>query len=331
MKLGSIPEKLKLFVRPQREVSFRWTDVEFEDGSAAKAIVSPTFVTDSTNLKTQKTAEYWAKRRDRQWDPEKRKYIELKETYYVEESDNTPRTDVRIIDLDIRGHGGRAYRAVVDGKYLVDMREDVILDAMINLGIGKNATLPGEYVFASVNSEMKLIRVGSLLHAKMVESTEFNKKKKIEVLVPGGIYQSKTKTILYLGKLWTRDLDSKFIGPGSYYWIPNAKYRYTLREPRQVHLSLELSSDKKYDKLTTLSQLNDRLGHTFYYNFSATMSKSFRECLANIDVKAALDGMRVKLLKAEKIGYTNVASLLNTSETKGYVHPAVQQFIDDNN
>lgn len=330
MKLGSIPEKLKLFVTPSRDVSFRWTDVEFEDTSASVAIVSPTFVTDLENLKTQKTAKAWASRKHYAYDSDKGRHVELKETYYVQECDNSPRSDVRIIDLDIRGNGGRAYRAVVDGKYLVDMREDVILDTMINLGIGKNATLPGEYVFASVNSEMKLIRVGSLLHSKMVESTEFNKKKKIDVLVPGGIYRSKTKTILYLGQFWTRDVEARAVaGSGSSYYSRYSKYIYILGEPRQVHLSIELSDGDDHSKIKKASQLKDKLKDYFRYNISSSMSKSFRECLGHVDISNVVDIIHEVIPKEGGNFYFSKSSILNVSETEGYVHPIVEQFMNE--
>ena len=90
------------------------------------------------------------------------------------ETENLPIKNVKIVDLDYRGNGGRAYKVILDDLYYVDMREDVILECIHNCGIEKGGKINGEFVWAKYGNHMKLIRVGSSLHEKFIKSTSIN-------------------------------------------------------------------------------------------------------------------------------------------------------------
>jgi hypothetical protein len=327
MKLGKIPKKLKFYCRPETKIRFRWSDVEFEDPSAADVSAIPVFVTDSENLKTQKTAVDWAGCAQWHWDPVTGKRVDVSKPYTVVEADNLPVKSVRIIGLDIRGNGGRAYQALVNEKYLVDMREDVMLDTMINVGMGVNATLPGEYIFAQIGAEMKLIRVGSKLHELMIETTEFGEKKPISKLIPGRIYSSKTKTVLYLGEVWhtqiSHDYDSRIRGYTN----------ITVNPTRKRHLSIvvdRVSSDLE----SALG--DDKTYFTVHIELSEKQSKAYREELSaieNFDIEVALAEVRRKIevcyddsvnrLDRYDLSYY---SLMNISATTpGWIHPKIKE------
>jgi hypothetical protein len=327
MKFGKIPKKLKFYCRPETKIRFRWSDVEFEDPSAADVSAIPVFITDAENLKTQKTAVDWAERAQWHWDPVTGKRVDVGKPYTVVEADNLPVKSVRIIGLDIRGNGGRAYQALVDEKYLVDMREDVMLDTMINIGMGLNANLPGEYIFAQIGAEMKLIRVGSKLHELMIETTEFGEKKPITKLIPGRIYSSKTKTILYLGEVWHTQISQS-------YDHKSRQYNSTVVNPtRKRHLSIvvnHVSSDLK-------SVLGDDKSYfTVHVEFAEKQSKAYREELAvieNFDIEVALAEVRRKI----EVCYDDSANRLDrydlsyyscmniSATTPGWIHPKIKE------
>lgn len=327
MKIGKIPKKLKFYCRGETKIRFRWSDVEFEDPAAADVSAVPVFITDTENPNTQKTAISWASRAHWNWDSVTGQRVDVSQPYTVIECDNLPVKSVRIIGLDIRGNGGRAYQALVDEKYLVDMREDVMLDTMLNVGMGVNATLPGEYIFAQIGGEMKLIRVGSKLHELMIQTTEFGEKKPITKLIPGRIYASKTKTVLYLGEVWhtqiSHEYDSRIRGYKN----------ITVNPPRKRHLSIminNVSSDLK----SALG--DDRTYFTVSVELTEKQSKAYREELAvieNFDIEVALDEVRRKLEvcyddSANRLDRYDLSyySLLNISATTpGWIHPRIKE------
>ena len=63
---------------------------------------------------------------------------------------------------------------------------------MLTNGIVKGI-LQGEFVWAKVGSEMKLVRIGSVLHSSLIEATKDSKMKKIgqRDLQVGHIYSGK--------------------------------------------------------------------------------------------------------------------------------------------
>jgi hypothetical protein len=325
MKFGKIPKKLKFYCRPETKIRFRWSDVEFEDPSAADVSAIPVFITDAENLKTQKTAVDWAGRAQWHWDPVTGKRVDVSKPYTVVEADNLPVKSVRIIGLDIRGNGGRAYQALVDEKYLVDMREDVMLDTMINVGMGLNANLPGEYIFAQIGAEMKLIRVGSKLHELMIETTSFGEKKAITKLIPGRVYASKSKKVLYLGEVWYTSISQEY---------DYRTHRYTpavVNPSRKRHLCIGINTPSS-DLKTTLGE--DTKFFTVNVEFTEKQSKAFREELAgieNFDIEEALTEIRRRI----EVCYDETMSKyecdlayyssMNISTSPDWIHPKIAE------
>lgn len=332
MKLGKIPKKLKFYCRENTKIGFRWSDVEFEDTSVSDISAIPVFITDAENPKTQSTALSWVTQKYWHEDPLTNKRGYVSRPHMIIERDNTAVKSVRIVGLDIRGNGGRAYRALVDETYLVDMREDVMLDTMINVGMGVNATLPGEYIFAQIGSEMKLIRVGSKLHDMMVETTTFGEKQPITKLIPGRIYASKTKTILYLGEVWHTPVYVPYDGYYRKYLTP------AVEKPVKRHLCIDAG--------TVSSNLQTVLGKditwfTAHVTLSEKQSKAYREELAiieNFDLEKTLTEIRRRIEVcfddnskrqhwSDHIGNIEYYSSMNISTTPGWIHPKIQQHL----
>lgn len=324
MKLGKIPKKLVYYCRPETQVRFRWSDVGFEDTTAADVTAIPMFVADADNPKTNNTAKAWAEQYRWSWGADGKR-VESTKPFETVERENTPVSNVRIIGLDIRGQGGRAYQALIDEKYLVDMREDVMLDTMLNVGMGVNAVLPGEYIFAQIGAEMKLIRVGSKLHEMMIATTSFGEKKIIDTLIPGRIYSSKTKTVLYLGEVWYTTIVQDY----------NTIYRRNdppaVAPSRKRHLYVHVK-EISTDLHTALGE--DTTYYTSNIEFGESRSKAYREehcAIENFDIEAILAEIRRRIEAAydtsvskgygASLGYY---SAMNISTSPGYVHPKLK-------
>lgn len=187
-KIGSIPEKL-IYV---------YSKSTCIDGE----LVYPTFIADANKPKTIETGTNWAEIKE--WD-KNNSGISVSKL----EVNNEPVSKIRISSLEKRGRGGRAYKVIItlpnkSELFYVDLREDVLMDTILEKGIDEKGILKGEFIWARVDTDMKLIRVGSKLHEEMIQSTKLNSvkisKSKLEV---GGVYSNKHHTKVYLGEFAT--------------------------------------------------------------------------------------------------------------------------------
>ena len=199
---GNIPTKLTLISRSAEEIENHFEGIE---ESINKIKVLPTFVADSVNENSIQRGMDWAG--GRPWETKKYKG---KKT----ETDNAPLTDIRIIGLEYRSEGGRAYKVLFGAKdYYADLREDVLLEAILSVGIEAGGRLNGEYLWARVGSQMKLVRIGSSLHTANLDSMQYKAKPKISIknLEIGRIYiDSREFEHLYLGKYSIRNFHGLF-------------------------------------------------------------------------------------------------------------------------
>lgn len=198
--VGSIPKKITyVYKKPiSCDIGCKWDIIQ--SNNKQKAIkLHPAFPVDSENKKSMDTAIKWAKSYSN-------------DSYQIKEIDNDQITNVKIICLEIRGEGGRAYKIQID-DLLFDLREDVLVDAMIQVGIQPGGILNGKYVWAKVGSQTKLIRVDSELH-KLILNYEKNSKTKViskNDLEIGGVYQDKKKNnYIFLGFVNTTEFISKY-------------------------------------------------------------------------------------------------------------------------
>ena len=186
MITGYIPEKITYYCKPSITINsgFDELDMEFFATSAM-----PAFPVDPTNEKTAETAKRWAVGYGDKPEPR------------IIETTNEPINEVQIVGLERRDQGGRAYKAIVKGSLYVDIREDIILEAILNKGIRNGQFINSEFVWCRIGAQMKLVRVGSQLHDAMIKAHErkFRKKLKSSDLVPGKIYENTHGKYLFLG------------------------------------------------------------------------------------------------------------------------------------
>lgn len=173
---GSIPEEICYVYSNESEVT---------NAHGVKIKVFSSFPVDNSNKKMLERGEKWVKT--------SRNYYKKDIVAKFDAVENKPITNIKILSLECRGEG-RAYKIVID-KYYVDLREDVLMDTILQTGIAPGGVLQGEYIWAKVGSQMKLILIGSKLYNSIVE---FSSKNNIKPIVKndleiGGVYQDKRK------------------------------------------------------------------------------------------------------------------------------------------
>ncbi len=279
-KIGSIPEKL----------IYIYSKSTCVDGE----LVHPTFIADATKSETIETGVNWAEIKE--WDKKNSDVSVLKL-----EVNNEPVSKVRISSLEKRGRGGRAYKVIVtlpnkSESFYVDLREDVLMDTILEKGIDKKGILKGDFIWARVNTDMKLIRIGSKLHEEMIQSTKLNSvkisKSKLEV---GGVYSNKHHTKVYLGEFTTVNCvrkevktrlayaSSSFDYYGRYHYDISYEYSFEIVKKTQVWVNESYFSEKEthssiaggYGKL--IYNLSDLIKNQSYYGcFEQTVSKTIK-------------------------------------------------------
>lgn len=323
MKTGNIPENLTFFIRPETSIYWSWKDVE---NSQKETKVLPCYISDTVNKKTLETGKNWAN--SRIWNHEKKEYEAF--DHKVLKINNSP-FRIRIVDLDIRLEGGRAYKVCADiggfKNLYFDLREDVLLDSIFECGIKKGGEINGEFIFCKIGSQMKPVRIGSLLHKKMIEATKFDKKEKCELVI-GGIYSNKKgDKFAYLGQFYSRPVKSTPIGNPYIYtrYGEDAHYEIEVGESELYHV-FNCSFLLKYENEKEKFHNDDRL----YF----AKSHSFKVMDGKIDIpsdyiKSIMDFVDAWIGTNErKLGDLNYYGMrLNLSSTKGYVHPKLEKYI----
>lgn len=191
----SIPEKLYVTFRNSYEATLK--------PSKEKSRILPAFIVPANSEKFVATANGW---RHRDIEP-----VTI---------ENTPISGLRIIGLSRRSSGGRAYKVIYPPNYLTDLREDVLLDAIYNVGVDAGGKMNGEYIWSVNGSQMRLIRVGSEEYQNVVAKDQMVKLPRIPMkdLKEGTIYMSKGgSAAIFLGHIST--ISSTII------WDYNAPHR----------------------------------------------------------------------------------------------------------
>lgn len=288
---GSISDQITLVYKDEEKHKVCFTDVDegiFYEGKMC-------FPSDAGSLKS---ARSWANNKG-----------------YEKVIDNKP-FKVRIVDLDFRGNGGRAYKALVNlggvNNLLIDLREDMIMDVIRNFGIGKNGECDAEFIFAKIVSQMKVIRVGSKIHQELLELKEIQAKSKIKITnyEIGCLYGNSMGRVenVYLGKKWTKDKNFKDILVcvfGEYYAHDKKIYRIKLiKSP-----SYKIEGDKI-----------DVDADTEIRKYIIDSTQNF-----NVEVSLLSNNYRY----SNRVEYIlDLVQFVCLNDTKGYIHPEVVKVKD---
>jgi hypothetical protein len=92
---------------------------------------------------------------------------------------------------------------LINDKYYVTLKEDLLLEIIFEEGIDKGGIIKGEYLWANINNIPKLIRIGSEMHKKVLESESLIKKPHLTLdeLEPFSVYSTRNNSIgIFLGE-----------------------------------------------------------------------------------------------------------------------------------
>lgn len=168
-----IPTTMRYYARPT---------ISFKSELGESFDLKPAFPVQA-DAKNLETAERWSGTTD---------FVEF---------ENKPQTGFRVLKLEQRGQGGRAYKVSSPDGYLFDLREEPLLQSFLRDGIAPGGVLSGEWVWTAGLNERRIISTSSPEYKKAVEQADIRAKKRVRSkdLVVGGVYKSITKTKVFLG------------------------------------------------------------------------------------------------------------------------------------
>lgn len=169
---------------------------------------------------------------------------------------------VRIFDVDERGNGGRAWKIAVaykENEYVLDLREDILLEIMENYGILKGGIINTDlmlvfssgYKVVTANSE-KIAEIKELMNKE-----QSLKKIPLKELKPLHVYKNKTESLVYLGRIYQISLADilnrktvckKVIATTYYYRGDKLDTEHSLHTCKSLTVYTEIK-DTIYDKL----------------------------------------------------------------------------------
>ncbi|MFW6007966.1 MAG: hypothetical protein ACOCP8_01765 [archaeon] len=246
--------------------------------------------------KSTDTAERWAKGYGNKCNP------------YIKKGMKNLFNGGRIVELDYRGNGGRAYKIIINKEndyYIIDIREDDVMDIIKNVGIKAGGYIECDLCFIQEYSQTKLIRVGSKSHQKAMKNIDNGKPlKKIKKFKIGGIYENKKEDkFLYLGDYYVpRFCDQKSLKIekiekiklfmtvnyhkneinnliNSYIISENSDYMFEIKKNISVYnnnLVIEIKDiNKVIDTIKKYfeNSINDRYSRDYHYYYSNLQKK----------------------------------------------------------
>jgi hypothetical protein len=218
-RTGFIPQEVVYICRKAERISPHWDDLDLP--IAGDIEVSPAYVSAADNPKTIESGLSWAKQ-----------YQKVAPTQTA--AANKPTSGWQIVGLDVRSEGGRAWKVRHPKGFYVDLREDVLLDALIGAGVKPGGYLNGKYLWAKIGSQMKLIREGSALHEAMEQAGDRRASKNLGAadFVPGHVYAKRNgERMLFLGRGQT--------------WFYNDHKNTATREPVSMWVEIPEWADGK--------------------------------------------------------------------------------------
>ena len=282
----NLSETITLIYLDEREYTNNWEGYT----DPIKYTAKPCYAADKGSLAG---ARAWGEKKSDQYDWRTKK--STKSPVYEKEVKNDG-FRIKLVDLDCRGNGGRAYRATTEidgvGPLLFDLREDIMMDIIRNVGIRKGGEIDAEFVFAKIGSQMKMIRVDSPMYEKIVAHTNAKSKGSIKKIEVGGIYLgAHEKEYVYLGR----------------YWVVSEKKNVKKHIFRELHKNVLLK----------------------YLDMRKTFS--FKAKLGDFELKGnEIQEVKDEYIKDNKnrdnyygkyLAQDYYVEILSVSDTEGYIHP----------
>lgn len=268
--IGTIPEKISYVYSGNENVFIGsyWDYNEYDD-KGLKTNVTPTYPVGSDKDSDLIAAKKWAKNNRTS-----------KSSIKVDVKNNEPLTKIKIISLDVRSQGGRAYKVIIDDKYYVDMREDVVVEAIISVGVSAGGILNGSYIWVKLGSQMRLVRVDSALYEAINESNKLKELKPIpkDELEIGGIYEDRRGEVaVFLGLVNTVKYD-----------ISDKYFSYKTKKNNKAMLFYECYSLSKIG-----TELQKDLKENSLFSFKIHKTHHYLKKIKNISLAKKTDYVKV--------------------------------------
>lgn len=155
--MSYIPDRVRYVQRPPTQVGCWWDQARI-DGVWVRdepREVRETFVVDADNIRTLTTAMRWA---GAPGSYRSQAIEETREKISVIEVPNDPIEALELINLDIRGQGGRAWKVLIANKFYVDMREECLIQTLIKGNGHGKGILAGEATEQAKKDRQKRIK-----------------------------------------------------------------------------------------------------------------------------------------------------------------------------
>lgn len=251
----------------------------------------------------------------------------------VVEVENKPFGNVRVVDLESRGNGGRAYKVIVDEKFYVDLREDVLLSVILKNGIQSGGVLNADFVWYKNANHLKLINTDSAYYKTLVKNTKegLHKAEKLKPadIIPGGIYRIKNGDMfLYLGEF--HKYEYKYYDANTYF---QKGYQGMAFVKGKMHLALKLISWKYKTKKNVEDLSFEELINADLYYINKTKGKpSYIQKIGQVEMNNQLF-IDTCVKRAVKEGGDNPyphnrrIDFLSLGTHEPVIHPIMQDFM----
>jgi hypothetical protein len=199
--MSKIPEKIVYISGKKTTISLSFDDYKTVILSEE---VTPAFIASATSEKSIETGKEWV--RNKNFD------ISIEPSLCFVE--NKEITSIRVVGLEHRSQGGRAWKVVLPNGFFVDFREDILLETIRTVGVKEGGFLNGSFVWASIGSQIKLIRVDSELYKQIIKENKISAISSVQCseLEPMTFYRERKGDVaLYLGKVRCLSVENKVI------------------------------------------------------------------------------------------------------------------------
>lgn len=210
VSFGYIPSEVLWVYSGPKKATNHWDQVE--KGSFSPATVIPVSVAIPDDENSLAFARDYATRLSYDFNDRTKKVAEIKEVLM----ENKPTTGFKFFGLGTRYTDNKPVGRVTYPNFdktqpdlYFDLWQDILVDLLRTEGVDPNGFIRGSYVWGRINSEVRLIRVGSELYEALIESGErvilasIPKAK----LVPGRVYENKQGNVaVFLGLVDTKEL-----------------------------------------------------------------------------------------------------------------------------
>jgi hypothetical protein len=211
MKKGRIPERMIAYLKPEKEslgegkISNWWSfapDLR-ETPKFSRFQARAAFVVPSDSDAFKETASNWASETQ----------CGKPKAFDTHGFENESFSDLRWVGIDSRSEGGVVFKVLTPQGWLVDLREDVVIECLMEGAIenkngpqGIGTYFTAEFIWVVMGSQTRLVRVGSEVYEDIMESVILRgmgpiPEKDLEV---GGIYlksNGQEVAILDIGKV----------------------------------------------------------------------------------------------------------------------------------